>query len=226
VDGISSVSLDATYMATIQPASQTQHMRRHPGLEAAANLLGMSEGDLRTALQGGQSLSQIATSKGISQDQLVSTIASAIQQANPDVSADQATKVATAIATRTPGRNGAPAAAAEGTAPVAATGAGHHHRHHHGMKVAMQAAADTLGMSTDQLTAAVQSGQSLSSLAQSKGVGQDDLVNAIATALRQSDSNLSADQATQLATRLVSATPQSQPWAAPTQDASTFGITA
>lgn len=225
VDGISSVSLDATYMATIQPTSQPQHMRRHPGMDAAANLLGMSESDLRTALQSGQSLSQIATSKGISQDQLVSTIASAIQQANPNVSADQATKVATAMATRTPGSQGSGAAqAADGTGQVAASG--HHHHHHHGMKVAMQAAATALGVSTDYLTSALKSGQSLSQLATSKGVSQDDLVSAMATALQQSDTNLSMDQATQIATRLASASPQGEPWAAPTQSASTFGVTA
>jgi uncharacterized protein YidB (DUF937 family) len=229
VDGISSVKLDPAYMSTVQSMPQPQHGRRHPGMEAAANLLGVSESDLRTALQGGQSLSQIAASKGISEDQLVSTISSAIQQANPDISADQANRVATSIATRTPGTRdagGAAVAAADGAAGSAAAG-GHRHHGHHGMKMAMQATASTLGVSSDELASALKSGQSLSDVAQSKGIGQDDLVSAIATALEQSDGNLSPDQATQIATRLATASPGVQPWFTENEGAtSTFGITA
>jgi uncharacterized protein YidB (DUF937 family) len=229
VDGISSVKLDPAFVSTVQSMARPQHARRHPGMEAAANLLGMSESDLQTALQGGRSLSQIAASKGVSQDQLVSTISSAIQRANPDISADQAKRVATALATRTLGTGdagGAPIAAPDGAAGSAAAG-GHRHHGHHGMKAAMQAAATTLGVSTDELASALKGGRSLGDLAQSKGIGRDDLVNAIATALQQSDTNLSSDDATRMATRLVTAAPGAQPWSAPVEGAtSTFGITA
>ena len=47
-------------------------------MDAAAKTLGMSSDDLRTALQKGQSLSDIATSKGVSQDALSSAIGSAL----------------------------------------------------------------------------------------------------------------------------------------------------
>lgn len=265
MDGISPVGLNPSYLSAIQSTSQSQH-HRHPGMEAAAKLLGMSESDLRTAMRGGQSLSQIASSKGISQDQLVSTIATAIQQANPSISADRAQMVATEMASRTPGAQGtgnpggpsgpqdagglppgpppAGAAGATGdtdsdnetgeTSGTSATddtsstnqvGGKHHHRHH-AMAAAMQAAAKALGVTTDQLTSALKSGQSLSSLASSKGVSQDDLVKAMATALQGVDSSLSADQATQIATGLATATPQSQPWAPTMGSSSTFGITA
>jgi hypothetical protein len=78
----------------------------------------MSSSDLISALQSGQSLSSIASSKGLSQDKLVAAMATSIQQANPGVSADQATKVATAIATRTPPAGGMPPAKAGGGHPA------------------------------------------------------------------------------------------------------------
>jgi uncharacterized protein YidB (DUF937 family) len=228
VDAFSSVDLNS--IATLPIQSQSQH--RHPAMDAAAKLLGMSSSDLRTALQSGQSLASIAASKGIGQDALTSAMAKAIQQANPNVSADQAAKMATAIATRTR-PTPAQQPATQETQATDATGTtatqGHHHHHHHGGAAAMDAAAKLLGMSTTDLTSALQNGQSLTSIASSKGVSQNDLVNAMATALQGANSNLSTDQATDIATRMVTQTPgtQNQPWAAGTTDApSTFSITA
>jgi len=119
---------------------------------------------------------------------------------------------------------------------------GHHHHHRHGGGNVMSAAAQLLGMSTSDLTSALQSGQSLASIASSKGVSQSSLVSALATALQGPGSNLTADQATQIATQMATRVPgsQSQPWAAGTQQtaaniwaagtqqapASTFEITA
>ena len=230
MDGLSSVRLDVTSIGTVPPSSQLQRGRRHPGMDAAANLLGMSASDLRTAMQSGQSLSSIATSKGVSQDQLVGAMSAAIQQANPGISVDRATSIATAIATRTPEAGAAPqgldattgASATQAGGTKAATG--HHPHHHHAMGAAMQAAAQTLGVSSDELRASLQNGETLSSLASSKGVSQDSLVGAIATAMQQADTSLSTDQATQIATRLADG-PES-PWAPADGPASTFGVTA
>jgi hypothetical protein len=76
----------------------------------------------------------------------------------------------------------------------------------------------------------MQSGQSLASIASSKGVSQKDLVSAIATALQGADSNLSADQATQVATAMATGTPpngQAQPWSTgPSGSQSTFSVAA
>jgi hypothetical protein len=94
----------------------------------------------------------------------------------------------------------------------------------------MDAASQLLGESTADLMASLQSGQSLSSIAQSKGVSQDDLVEAMASALQGADSNLSADQANQIATQMATQTPgaQNQRWAAGTNQTgtSTYSITA
>ena len=87
---------------------------------------------------------------------------------------------------------------------------GHHHHHHHGGGSAMGAASQVLGMSTSDLAAALQSGQSLASIAASKGVSTTALVNALATAISGSNSNLTPDQASQIASQLATRTPGSQ----------------
>ena len=235
MDGLSPVQFNAQIGAVDLSSIQSQRQRSHPAMDAAAKLLGMSASDLRSALQSGKSLSDIASSKGIGQDTLTAAIAAAIEQANPSVSSDQATKVATAIATRTPPAGGPPPDAAQGadaTQGAAGTTAaqGHHHHHHHAGAAAMDAAAKALGMSASDLLSSLQSGQSLASIAKSKGVSQDDLVKAMAAALQGTDSRLSADQATQLATQMATRTPgtQNQPWAAGAQQdgTATYSITA
>jgi uncharacterized protein YidB (DUF937 family) len=202
-------------------------------MNSAANVLGMSVTDLRTALQGGQSLASIASSKGISKDTLVAALASSIEQASPSMSTDRATKIATDIATRTPPSQGnqaadpnSPAGAATGTT---ATHGHHGHHRHHAVSAAMDAAAQSLGTTSSDLQTSLSSGQTLASLATSKGVSQNDLIAAMSTALQGADSQLSADQATNLATLLVSGPPngQTQPWATGSAgNSSTVSITA
>lgn len=122
MDGLSAVSLDVASIATAQLASiQPQHKHPHPAMDAAAKLLGMSASDLRAALQGGQSLVSIASSKGISQGALVGAMATAI-----------ATRTHSAVGT--PPSGPAPDAAAgantsQAAGGTTATGRGHaHHR--------------------------------------------------------------------------------------------------
>ena len=235
MDGLSPMQFNAQIGAVELSSIQSQRQRSHPAMDAAAKLLGMSSSDLRSALQSGKSLADVASSKGISQDTLTAAMAAAIQQVNPGVSSDQATKVATAIATRTPPAGGPPPDAAPGAdATQGATGTtaarGHHHHHHHAGAAAMDAAAKALGMSASDLSSSLQSGQSLASIAKSKGVSQDDLVKAMAAALQGTDSGLSADQATQLATQMATRTPgtQNEPWAGAAAQAgtTTYSITA
>jgi hypothetical protein len=155
-------------------------------------------------------------------DTVIAAMAASIQQANPTVSTDQATRVATAMATRTP-----VGGASSGTS---AAGGHHHHHGHRAVSAAIDSVAQLLGTTTSDLATSMKSGQSLASIASSKGVSQKDLVGAITTALQGADSSLSADQATQLATALATGTPSggaAQPWSAgiPTSQ-STFSLTA
>lgn len=62
-------------------------------------------------------------------------------------------------------------------------GHGRQHRGGHHMRQAMQAVADTLGMSGEDLKAALKSGKSLAEVASEKGVSHDDLVKTVAAAL-------------------------------------------
>ena len=71
----------------------------------------------------------------------------------------------------------------------------------------MQNTADLLGLSTDDLTTAEQSGTTLSALAAQKGVSQDDLVDAITADLKanapQGAPALSDDQLTKMASDIA-----------------------
>jgi hypothetical protein len=57
-------------------------------LKSISDLLGMSQDDIRTALKGGSSLSDLAQPKGISSDQLVDTISQALQGIGAPASTD------------------------------------------------------------------------------------------------------------------------------------------
>ena len=63
-------------------------------MDAAAKALGMSSADLQTALKSGQSLSDLAKSKGVSVDALTADISAALTKANPSLSSDRAQQMA------------------------------------------------------------------------------------------------------------------------------------
>jgi len=79
----------------------------------------------------------------------------------------------------------------------------HHHGHGGARKAGMDAAASALGMSSSDLQSALRGGQSLSSLAQSKGISTTDLADTITSALTKANPSLSADRAQQLAQRMI-----------------------
>jgi hypothetical protein len=85
------------------PIDGPRNQRMEKVLDAVADKLGMKTSDLEADLQKGQSLTDIATSKGVSKDDLVSTIKNAL-----------GTDATDALATRIADHKG-----------------GHHHHHHH-----------------------------------------------------------------------------------------------
>jgi lambda repressor-like predicted transcriptional regulator len=190
--------------ATAVDADQPSHSPFRAAMDAAANALGMQPQDLFSALRSGQSLADVASSKGVSQDQLVSAMSSAITQANSGINTDQAMQIATRIATQVPGNDGrgAPMRGVGGAA------SGHHHHHHRGGGDLLSAAAAVLGQSTSTVMSALQGGQSLATLGSTTGVSQDQLVTAIETALQRDNPNLTTDQAAQFATAFVTAAGQ------------------
>jgi lambda repressor-like predicted transcriptional regulator len=66
---------------------QWQPPAQRPGfdkdMQSVANLLGMSSADLKTAMQGGQSLADLAQSKGVSRADLVSTLETSMKANAP-----------------------------------------------------------------------------------------------------------------------------------------------
>jgi hypothetical protein len=80
----------------------------------------------------------------------------------------------------------------------------HHGGGHSGArKAGMDAAAKALGMSSTDVQTALKSGQSLTSLAQSKGVSTGTLSDAISDALTQANPSLSGARAQQITQRLI-----------------------
>jgi hypothetical protein len=75
-------------------------------MDAASQLLGTSTTDLAAGLKSGQSLSDLASAKGVSKDDLVNAIAAALQKADSNLSADDAKTLATGLASRTAQANG------------------------------------------------------------------------------------------------------------------------
>jgi uncharacterized protein YidB (DUF937 family) len=186
-------------------ASATQ-ATRHPGqsaFKAVETLLGMQPDEIRSALDSGKTLVDLAADKGVSKDDLIKTIATAIKADRPGITDDRATDMATRIATRTPPTSAANAAGAPGgvdgpppppppdgdsddTTSTSSTGSvkGKHHHHHHAKDNVLSAVSQTLGMQTSDLVSALQGGSSLSDIASSKGVTEDALLAAIETALK------------------------------------------
>lgn len=82
-----------------QQVQQAQHRHgAHPGvhkagMDAAATALGMSLTDLRSAVQGGQSLTSLAQAKGVSVDALTSSISAALTTADPSLSGSRAAQI-------------------------------------------------------------------------------------------------------------------------------------
>ena len=84
-------------MGSVQQTQSPRH-HAHGAMAAAAQLLDRQLSDIRTALQSGQSLTDLATSKGISQDDLVKALATALQKSSPNLTSDSEMEFATALA--------------------------------------------------------------------------------------------------------------------------------
>lgn len=79
--GIASAQTDGTTTTPEAPAATEGALRHHgpghargAGLSAAAGALGMTEADLRTALESGQSMAQVAESKGVALQKVIDAL--------------------------------------------------------------------------------------------------------------------------------------------------------
>ena len=104
--------ISGSSVTPLQQSSSTQNPWQKL-LSSVSSTLGLSPSALQQQLQSGQSLTQIAQAQGVSQQTLVQSISSALQQNGSTAPASQLQQIATDIANRTPGAGG------------------HHHHHHH-----------------------------------------------------------------------------------------------
>jgi uncharacterized protein YidB (DUF937 family) len=149
-------------------------------LETAATTLGMTNDELLAEMQAGKTLGQLADEKGVSRDALVKAMKDAMKAAVDQavaegrITQEQADEFKARIDQREidldksfgagrPGGRG-------GTL---------------GRGIALDAAATTLGLSTDELLTEMRAGKTLGQLADEKGVNRDALVEAIKDALKQ-----------------------------------------
>jgi uncharacterized protein YidB (DUF937 family) len=169
-------------------------------LDAAAQTLGMSGSDLRGALQSGQSMSELAQSKGVDSDTLTNAISSALSGANSSLTSEQAAEMAQRIVA------GPPA----GTAGPDGPRHGGHGGRPPAVGAAMDSLAGTLGISTDDLQSSLEGGQSLTDVAAAHGMTVDTLKTTLTAALTKSDSSLSADRAGSIADHIIAGPAQRQ----------------
>jgi hypothetical protein len=160
-----------------------------PSFSNTAQLLGMSSDELRSALQSGATLSSLAGSKGVASSDLVASVKKDLEdgapQGAPTLSSDQLQQIAANVingTTPTPPTSGGGGFA--GRSPFEAggiqrpTGPG-------GQPPSFANTAQLLSLSTDDLTADLESGQTLASLASAKGISRSDLLTTVETDLTQ-----------------------------------------
>jgi hypothetical protein len=84
--------------AATRPAGKPHGGGHEKTVKAVADELGMSTDDLRSALKSGSTMADLATTAGVSHDDLVATIASTLPTTGPDGATVDTTAMATNIA--------------------------------------------------------------------------------------------------------------------------------
>jgi lambda repressor-like predicted transcriptional regulator len=187
----SSAQTDTTD-ATDSTASATDHGPGHfggpriGGLDAAAEALGLTTDELRTALHDGSTLAELAADKGVDVDTLITTmVASAVEQLDAAVAAgdiDEAhateikanlTERITAMVNGEMRFGGGPGGFGGGHGGAPGPGG------HHGRGMHLDTAAEVLGLEVDALQERLQAGETLADIAEAEGVDVDTLIDAL-----------------------------------------------
>ncbi|RLK58243.1 hypothetical protein [Actinokineospora cianjurensis] len=188
---VSSISSAQTTALTQKPdASSTRK-----AFQAAAKALDMSTDDLRSALQDGQSLSDIAKAKGVSE----STITDAITSATSSGGAEIAQKLLAGPG----GGHGGPGG--PGGGPGGPGGPPPPPRDSR-VDSALSAVQDALGI--DDLDDELASGESLTDVAAANGMDAATLKTTLTKAIGAADSTLSADAVSELADKIIEGPPK------------------
>lgn len=185
-------------------------------LQVAADTIGVSTDELRQAVQGGQTVAQVAESKGVDPQQVTAAIVAAATGkideavANDRIDAARAAmlkeKLPQAVdrlvnATRKP--------PGEGGSDQRAGKAGRHERRQRAAGAALDTAAGALDITSDELASKLKSGKSIADVAQEAGVELPKVTGALVDAAKRKiaeaveSGRLPADKAEKLEAKLA-----------------------
>ncbi|MZP29789.1 hypothetical protein GTO91_08730 [Heliobacterium undosum] len=175
-----------------------------PAGQEVADLLKMTQDELKTELKAGKSLAEIAQAKGVAKEDLVAKMVAAAQArldeavSNGKITAEKAAQMKEAMKKRIEASvDKKPGDKAGFRAPGGFAGSNH-----------FQVAADLLQMTKDELTTELKAGKSLEEVAQAKGVAKETLKAKLIESSKAdidkavADGKLTAEKAEQAKTNL------------------------
>ena len=134
-------------------------------LEVAAKTLGLSTDELRTQLQSGKSLADIAKAEGVDKQKLIDALVAAGEKRLDEAKAELPDRIAEAIEA-TPGQGGFGHGGPGEGGP-------------RGRGPALDVAAKALGMTVEDLQAQLQDGKTIAEVAKAKGVDVQKVIDAL-----------------------------------------------
>lgn len=153
------------------------HRARALAGDVVTETLGMTGEELRSALSEGKSLADVAVEQGVPVEDLTAALVGAAEEridqavAAGNLEEERAEKIKAELAERIDEHVNR---VHDGSAGPRGNGHWHQHsKHTHGA----EALAEFLGMTTDELRAAHEDGQTLAEIAQGQGVSEEDLVD-------------------------------------------------
>jgi polyhydroxyalkanoate synthesis regulator phasin len=133
-------------------------------LEVAAETLGLTTEELRTQLQDGKSLAQVAEAQGVDKQELIDALVAAGEERLDEAKAALPERIAEAVeATHTPGDHGGPGF---GRGPG-------------GRGANLEVAAEALGVTVEDLRTALRDGKTIAEVAEEKGVDKQKVIDAL-----------------------------------------------
>ena len=137
-------------------------------LEVAAKTLGITTEELRTQLEAGKSLADVAKAQGVSKQKLIDALVAAGEKRLAEEKAALPDQVAKMVdATHTPGEGGEPGFGGHGGPGGRGGGPG------------LETAAKALGITEDALKTELQAGKTLADVAKEKGVDKQKVIDAL-----------------------------------------------
>jgi hypothetical protein len=158
---------DNTETTTEATEAATPHEGRgHRGgfdLSVAAETLGLSEDDLRTQLEDGKTLAEVAEAQGVEKQALIDALVAAAETRLDEVQAELPDRIAELV---------------DSTLPAGGRG-GHGGHGMRGRGPGLDAAAAALGVTEDELHDALHDGQTIAEVAEAKGVDVQTVIDAM-----------------------------------------------